>query len=243
MSLLQKICRNPTFVVCIVVGIFESIIINGFAAFMPKILETLLSTTPIFASYLSSIVIFAAAAGVMVGGTIIRKLRLQIRGWNVENDRMLSCGGANIHYWPTCSLSPKKFCGEIHHNIDHNISSSCNMACSCKVEWNPVCHQSTGYIYYSACFAGCTKKSEDEMNTTWSACSCLSPNSTFHGSTTVSSDILIRGYCHSDCGYSVYILMLTLFVTVVSSFASGIPTQQVYCLFKNLYFITIHLLL
>ncbi|VDM73459.1 unnamed protein product, partial [Strongylus vulgaris] len=48
-----KICRNPTFVVCIVIGIFESIIINGFAAFMPKILETLLSTTPIFASYLS----------------------------------------------------------------------------------------------------------------------------------------------------------------------------------------------
>lgn len=35
------------------VGIFESIVINGFAAFMPKILETILSTTPTIASYMS----------------------------------------------------------------------------------------------------------------------------------------------------------------------------------------------
>jgi len=48
-----NILRNPTFITCIVLGIFESIVINGFAAFMPKILETLLSTTPTMASYLS----------------------------------------------------------------------------------------------------------------------------------------------------------------------------------------------
>ncbi|VDK49394.1 unnamed protein product [Cylicostephanus goldi] len=63
----EKILRNPTFIVCIIIGIFESIIINGFAAFMPKILETLLSTTPIFASYLSCKCLFCNAVlyGVM----------------------------------------------------------------------------------------------------------------------------------------------------------------------------------
>lgn len=49
----QNLLRNPTFVTTIVLGIFEAIIINGFAAFMPKILETILSVTPSIASYLS----------------------------------------------------------------------------------------------------------------------------------------------------------------------------------------------
>lgn len=51
--ILQNILRNPTFVTTIVLGVFESIVINGFAAFMPKILEAVLSTTPTKASYLS----------------------------------------------------------------------------------------------------------------------------------------------------------------------------------------------
>jgi hypothetical protein len=47
---------------------------------MPKILETILSTTPSIASYLSSVVIFAAAAGVMIGGIVIRRMKMQVPG-------------------------------------------------------------------------------------------------------------------------------------------------------------------
>lgn len=79
-----------------VLGIFESIIINGFSAFMPKILQTILSTNPSTAAYLScttpkqaccaidacflALVILAAAAGVLLGGVVIRKMSLQVPG-------------------------------------------------------------------------------------------------------------------------------------------------------------------
>ncbi|VDP01847.1 unnamed protein product [Heligmosomoides polygyrus] len=129
-----KICRNPTFVVCIMIGIFESIIINGFAAFMPKILETLLSTTPMIASYLSSVVIFAAAAGVMVGGMVIRKLQLQmiivchVIALIFTTGLLVHCPqrqfvGVNTDYGDA----------EIHSNVEHHVVSECNEDCSCKV--------------------------------------------------------------------------------------------------------------
>lgn len=47
---------------------------------MPKILETILSVTPSVSSYLSSLVIFAAAIGVLLGGILIRRLDLQVPG-------------------------------------------------------------------------------------------------------------------------------------------------------------------
>ena len=50
---LKNILRNPTFVAVMAIGNFEAIILNGFSAFMPKILETILSTTPTIGSYLS----------------------------------------------------------------------------------------------------------------------------------------------------------------------------------------------
>ncbi|WKX99988.1 hypothetical protein Q1695_014678 [Nippostrongylus brasiliensis] len=230
---IMKICRNPTFIVCIVIGIFESIIINGFAAFMPKILETLLSTTPILASYLSSVVIFAAAAGVMVGGMVIRKLKLQVGGML----KMIVCCHVIALIFTTGLLvhcPQRSFVGinteyddlEIHTNIEHSVKTECNAECSCKNEWNPVCEQKTGRMYFSPCYAGCRDKKVENGTTSWSDCSCLQQNFT-HGHKVQHADELKGGYCSIDCGYNVYILMVTLFITVVASFASGIPTQQI----------------
>ncbi|KHJ93025.1 sodium-independent organic anion transporter [Oesophagostomum dentatum] len=236
---IMKICKNPTFIVCIVIGIFESIIINGFAAFMPKILETLLSTTPILASYLSSVVIFAAAAGVMIGGMIIRKLRLQARiTFHVGGMlKMIVCCHLVALIFTTGLLvhcPQRSFVGintdyndlTIHPNIEYNVVSECNADCSCKDEFNPICERDTGRMYYSPCYAGCTHKHDEHGKNVWSDCSCLQENFTGHPEVQ-HSDVLHQGYCNIDCGYNVYILMVTLFITVVASFASGIPTQQI----------------
>ncbi|EYC41825.1 hypothetical protein Y032_0554g3364 [Ancylostoma ceylanicum] len=163
-----KICRNPTFIVCIVIGIFESIIINGFAAFMPKILETLLSTTPILASYLSSVVIFAAAAGVMVGGMVIRKLKLQVGGMLkmivvCHLIALIFTTGLLVH------CPQRSFVGinteyndlTIHTNTDIDVKAKCNQDCYCKDEFNPICEEGTGRMYFSPCYAGCTEKEEE----------------------------------------------------------------------------------
>ncbi|XGW16681.1 hypothetical protein V3C99_001827 [Haemonchus contortus] len=232
--IVMKICRNPTFVVCIIIGIFESIIINGFAAFMPKILETLLSTTPIIASYLSSVVIFAAAAGVMVGGMVIRRFKLQVGGMLkmiivCHVTALIFTTGLLIH------CPQRSFVGintayddiDIHSNAEHHVEDSCNANCNCLSEFNPVCEQSTGRMYFSPCYAGCRSKAEYGGKTEWKDCQCLETNFTHGHEKTQHDDTLHGGYCAIDCGFNVYVLMCTLFITVVASFASGIPTQQI----------------
>ncbi|CAB3403057.1 unnamed protein product [Caenorhabditis bovis] len=233
-----KILINPTFLVCIFVGIFESIIINGFAAFMPKILETLLSTNPTFASYLSSVVIFAAATGVMVGGTIIRQLKLQVGGML----KMIIVCHMIALIFTTGLLShcpQREFVGinlgyddlSIEKTHDYLVSSECNADCHCKPAWNPVCDRQSGHMYYSACHAGCTSMSKVNGSQEWAGCACLTSNATFHNllhpGVAESDEKLYQGYCNHDCGYRAYILILTLFITVVASFAAGIPTQQI----------------
>ncbi|KAK5976168.1 Solute carrier organic anion transporter family member [Trichostrongylus colubriformis] len=227
---IMKICRNPTFMVCVIIGIFESIIINGFAAFMPKILETLLSTTPIFASYLSS------AVGVMVGGMLIRRLKLQVGGML---KMIIACHVTALIFTTGLLLHcpQRSFVGintgyddlEIHSNAEHHVQDPCNVDCYCKSEFNPICERSTGRMYFSPCYAGCRQKAEYKGKSEWIDCQCLEANFT-HGHIEQHQqhdESLHGGYCEIDCGFSVYVLMITLFITAVASFASGIPTQQI----------------
>ncbi|GMT20380.1 hypothetical protein PFISCL1PPCAC_11677, partial [Pristionchus fissidentatus] len=53
LRIVKTMLRNQTFIVLMVVGISESVIINGFAAFMPKIIETVLSVSPAVGSYMA----------------------------------------------------------------------------------------------------------------------------------------------------------------------------------------------
>ncbi|VDK66163.1 unnamed protein product [Anisakis simplex] len=42
-----------------------------------------------------------------------------------------------------------------------------------------------------------------------------------------SSDNLRQGFCEKKCGYGEWIFLFLLFLSVVASFASGIPSQQI----------------
>uniref|UniRef100_A0A9J2Q5B1 Solute carrier organic anion transporter family member n=2 Tax=Ascaris lumbricoides TaxID=6252 RepID=A0A9J2Q5B1_ASCLU len=229
-----NILRNPTFVTCIVLGIFESIVINGFAAFMPKILEAILSTTPTKASYLSSVVIFAAAAGVMLGGALIRQLNLQVGGMLkmifvchliallLITSFLIQCPardfiGINLGYN-----------NERIKGITGDLYSTCNMDCACKNDWNPVCHESSGYTFYSACYAGCTNREISSAGTIWKDCECLSEMASFgNNPLLIGNNTLREGFCEKECGYAQWIFLFLLFLSVVASFASGIPSQQI----------------
>ncbi|EJW72813.1 hypothetical protein WUBG_16280, partial [Wuchereria bancrofti] len=153
-----NILRNPTFVTTIVLGIFESIVINGFAAFMPKILEAVLSTTPTKASYLSSIVIFAAAAGVMLGGALIRQFNLQVSGML---KLIFVCHLIALILTP-CFLIQCPARDFIGINLSYNNH-----------KWDPVCHKGTGYTFYSACYAGCTDWVRNSSGIYWDNCVCF----------------------------------------------------------------------
>ncbi|KAI6233842.1 Solute carrier organic anion transporter family member [Aphelenchoides fujianensis] len=233
-----NILRNPTFVTTIVLGIFESIIINGFAAFMPKILETILSTTPTIASYLSSIVIFAAAAGVMIGGVVIRQMNLQVAGML---KMILVCHVIALililSFFIQCPS--REFVGittgygqEKLKNGVSNMYSTCNSDCHCKAEWSPVCDPVTNQIYYSPCFAGCSARERTATGDVWTGCKCL--NSTYFDEDNGAMDrikwdsqlSMKGGFCTKDCGWPMWVFLTLLFFSVVASFASGIPLNR-----------------
>uniref|UniRef100_A0AC34F8U8 Solute carrier organic anion transporter family member n=1 Tax=Panagrolaimus sp. ES5 TaxID=591445 RepID=A0AC34F8U8_9BILA len=234
-----NILRNPTFVMCIVLGIFESIVINGFAAFMPKILETILSTTPTKASYLSSLVIFAAAAGVMLGGAAIRQMNLQVGGMLkmilvchvialvLITSFLIQCParnfvGINVGYENTTA---ENFAG---------LKAQCNADCDCQSEWNPVCDYETGNTYYSACYAGCRTRISNPNADEWIDCSCVGSDSRDEFLGLISTPLpsrngsnIVSGFCTKECGWPMWLFLVLLFFSVVASFASGIPSQQI----------------
>uniref|UniRef100_A0A915PZT2 Solute carrier organic anion transporter family member n=1 Tax=Setaria digitata TaxID=48799 RepID=A0A915PZT2_9BILA len=228
-----NILRNPTFVTTIVLGIFESIVINGFAAFMPKILEAVLSTTPTKASYLSSIVIFAAAAGVMLGGALIRQFNLQVSGML---KLIFICHLLALMLTPCFLIQcpARDFIGiNLSYNNQRikgatgNLHASCNANCYCTEKWNPVCHKGTGYTFYSACYAGCAEWIQNSSGTYWSSCACFDKLVSYALEVQYKDSHLHQGFCEKECGYAQWLFLVLLFFSVVASFATGIPSQQI----------------
>ena len=66
------------------------------------------------------------------------------------------------------------------------------------------------------------------QGTYWTNCSCLTefiaPES---NASDLSDSTLKQGFCEKECGTSLWIFLLLLFLCTVASFASGIPSQQV----------------
>nr|CAD2179324.1 unnamed protein product [Meloidogyne enterolobii] len=247
-----NILRNPTFVAVMAIGNFEAIILNGFSAFMPKILETILSTTPTIGSYLSSVVIFAAAGGVMIGGMVVRQMNLQVGGML---KMILICHLVAL-VLITCLLvqcPSREFVGitlgydrqKPKPGVTPSLIAQCNSQCHCTNKWNPVCDKSTGLTYFSACYAGCEYKEEiHSLGTVWRNCHCIADinrplitTTTPRNITTSfnltenpfldSSPSMASGFCTKDCGWSLYLFLVLLFFSVVASFAAGIPNQQI----------------
>ncbi|VDK71675.1 unnamed protein product [Litomosoides sigmodontis] len=228
-----NILRNPTFLTTIVLGIFESIVINGFAAFMPKILEAVLSTTPTKASYLSSIVIFAAAAGVMLGGALIRQFNLQVSGML---KLIFVCHLIALILTPCFLIQcpARDFVGiNLSYNNQRvksttaNLHATCNANCYCTEKWNPVCHRGTGHTFYSACYAGCTNWVQNSSGTYWSDCVCFDELASYALEVQYKDNHLHEGFCEKECGYAQWLFLVLLFFSVVASFATGIPSQQI----------------
>lgn len=79
--------------------------------------------------------------------------------------------------------------------------------------------------------------SDSSLQSVWENCACLN-NSMFLNAeqlatTNFSVDSLdnsldlVSGFCTNECGVSMWVFLALLFMSVVASFASGIPSQQV----------------
>ncbi|GMS99349.1 hypothetical protein PENTCL1PPCAC_21524, partial [Pristionchus entomophagus] len=221
--------HNKTFMSLVIWYCGDCVIVNGFTAFMPKILETILSVSPAVGSYMASVVILAAATGTILGGWAISHYKMQVGGMLKF---LIICEIASMLFLCNLLIScpPQQFAGiNIGYDLQPvksaNISNTCNSDCACTTEWNPVCDNEKGVMFFSACAAGCKKKEEENitMSVTWKDCSCLSYGRPDYDPT----QTLTSEYCNTDCGFNLILFMVLLFCAVVSTFATFATHQQI----------------
>lgn len=214
----MSLLRIPPFVFTMLAGASEGMLTAGFATFVPKYIQNVYGVSSGTAAlYTGAASVPGAAGGMFFGGFICNRLKLKVGG--MLKFSILTClmtiVAINI-LWINCEEA--EFAG-VNTNYEKgettaNVLSACNSDCNCNTRYyDPVCSKA-GIQYFSACYAGCQKTSED--NAKFSECTCVSPNPETNLTT------VTTGVCSSGCTL-MYMFLSFFFVTIFLTFLPATP--------------------
>eukprot|EP00058_Branchiostoma_floridae_P012427 XP_002597915.1 hypothetical protein BRAFLDRAFT_128444 [Branchiostoma floridae] len=162
---LKLLLCNPTFMLLCLSGATESFLVAAFSTFGPKYVENQYNLSSGRASILSGAVIVPGAAlGSLIGGALMKKLKLTCRGMLklcvVFAVLAMAC---LLVFLLRCPNIPFSGVTQAYGNSPiteqwtrSNLTDSCNKNCNCQGEFLKLTCGADSLQYFSPCHAGCS---------------------------------------------------------------------------------------
>ena len=223
-----ELIKNPSYVLLVVGGALDFIMVVGLATFLPKFIMSQYGYTPSVSAVIMGIIITPAGGlGTLTGGYLVKRLKMtreQILKMYIacqfvaipcllgficycENSNV---AGVNVPY-------PEKH-QKASQLLKANLTSECNENCGqCggMDNYDPVCG-TDGYIYFNPCYAGCDNSVLDQNPSNYTNCLCIeSQTSEPYGESSKTMDM-----CNTECK-TFYIFVIGLFLSIWFSLMSG----------------------
>ncbi|XP_024944939.1 solute carrier organic anion transporter family member 4A1 isoform X6 [Cephus cinctus] len=227
---LTKLLGNPAFFMLNLAGASEGLLIAGFAAFLPKLIENQFSVSASSAALLMGLVtVPAGGGGTFLGGYLVKRWNLPCSG--ILKFCLFSTAACIIFTLCFALNCPNLgFAGltvPYHNSISKGLSlnDTCNSGCGCSIfEFNPICGVDN-VTYYSPCHAGCNKEVSINNVKVYSDCSCIDQpaiNLTTSSSSQVVAYKAMNTTCTSSCNY-LWLFVVLSFCNMFMTFICTMP--------------------
>ncbi|KAI8494912.1 sodium-independent organic anion transmembrane transporter [Branchiostoma belcheri] len=197
-----SLMKNPALILLSLATVTEKGMVSGIVTFTPKYVESQFRTTAAEASFIVGLVtVPAATVGTLLGGYLVKRLQLDIRGIAkfclvVTSLTVM----ASLAFLITCSDVTFAGITTVRNNssvvgTQDTLTSTCNAACHCSRDaYSPVCG-SDDVVYFSPCHAGCDMLTAANGSQVYEGCQCTSHNI----SKSARVGTAVPGKCSTDC--------------------------------------------
>ncbi|XP_058810314.1 solute carrier organic anion transporter family member 4A1 isoform X2 [Phymastichus coffea] len=176
---LTELLGNPAFFMLNLAGASEGLLVAGFAAFLPKLIENQFSVSASLAAMLMGLVtVPAGGGGTFFGGYLIKHWNLSCSGiikfCTIATGICIAFTLCFILNCPNLDFAgiTVPYINEVKTSVP-NLHSTCNAGCACSTfHFNPICGID-GITYYSPCYAGCLEEISLSDHKVYRNCSCI----------------------------------------------------------------------